>query len=159
MKNRIFLLLLAACMMLTLLPFGAFAEEAEETAAVETVDPDAKSGTCGEGLTWVLEGNTLTVSGSGEMDDGAPWAEYGNKIEKLVLTGGVTKIGAAAFYDCDRLEEIDFGSALVEIGEQAFYGCDDLTILHLPATFRKFGKECFRSCTTLTLAESNLFEN
>lgn len=149
MKNRIFLLLLAACMMLTLLPFGAFAEEAEETEAVETAASDAKSGTCGEGLTWVLEGNTLTITGNGEMDDGAPWAEYAKKIEKVVLKGGVTKIGAVAFYDFDRLESVDFGDALVEIGEQAFYGCDDLTILHLPATFRKFGKECFRSCNSL----------
>ena len=141
MKNRLFLLFLAVCMMLTLLPLGVLAEEGSLL--------DAKTGTCGEGISWTLQDGTLTVSGSGEMDDGAPWAEYGSQIEKLVLEGGITKIGDAAFYDCDRLESIDFGDSLVEIGEQAFYGCDDLTILHLPKTFRKFGKESFRACNSL----------
>ena len=154
MKKRILLLLLAACLMLSLLPFGALAEEVEETAeAVEetkaSADPNAKSGTCGDGLTWVLEGNTLTVSGSGEMEDGAPWDAHKNKIKKLVLTGGVTKVGAEAFYGYDRLKSIDFGNSLVEIGARAFYGCTDLTIIHLPATFRTFGEECFRDCTSL----------
>lgn len=146
MKKRILMLLLAACLMMNLLPLGALAEEAE-TEAISV--SGAKSGTCGENLTWVLEDNTLTISGSGEMDDGAPWEDYKNKIEKLVLTGGVTKIGAESFYDYDRLESVDFGNALVEIGERAFYGCDDLTLIHLPATFRTFGAECFRACNSL----------
>lgn len=158
MKKRILLLLLAACLMMNLLPFSAFAEEVEETteAVEETTeateaarDPKAKSGTCGDGLAWALEGNTLTVSGSGEMDDGAPWDAHKNKIRKLVLTGGVTKVGAKAFFGYDRLESVDFGDSLVEIGEQAFYGCTDLTVIHLPATFRTFGAECFRDCTGL----------
>lgn len=141
MKKRVFMLLLAVCMMVSLLPQVALAEEDSLL--------DAKTGTCGEGISWSLQDGTLTVSGSGEMADGAPWAEYENQIERVVLTGGITKIGEAAFYDCDRLEEIDFGGSLVEIGEQAFYGCDDLTVIHLPATFRKFGKECFRACNSL----------
>ena len=140
MKKRIFMLLLAVCLMATLLPVSVFAEESVL---------DAKTGTCGEGISWTLQDGTLTVSGSGEMEDGAPWADYENQIEKLVLTGGITRIGAEAFYDYDRLEEIDFGDSLVEIGERAFYGCDDLTVIHLPATFRKFGAECFRACNSL----------
>lgn len=152
MKTRILMLLLAACLMMNLLPFGAFAAEAEETAeavAEEARDSNTVSGTCGEGLSWVLEDNTLTISGSGEMEDGAPWEAHAKKIEKLVLTGGVTKIGAEAFYDYDQLESIDFGDSLVEIGERAFYGCDDLVLIHLPATFRTFGAECFRACNSL----------
>lgn len=140
MKKRIFMLLLAVCLMATLLPVSVFAEESVL---------DAKTGTCGEGISWTLQDGTLTVSGSGEMEDGAPWADYENQIEKLVLTGGITRIGAEVFYDYDRLEEIDFGDSLVEIGERAFYGCDDLTVIHLPTTFRKFGAECFRACNSL----------
>lgn len=140
MKKRILMLLLAVCLMVTLLPVSVFAEESVL---------DAKTGTCGEGISWTLSDGTLTVSGSGEMEDGAPWADYENQIERLVLTGGITKIGAEAFYDYDRLEEIDFGDSLVEIGERAFYGCDDLTLIHLPATFRTFGAEAFRACNSL----------
>ena len=154
MKKRIGALLLAASLLLSLLPLGALAEETEETTeAVEETqpapDPKAKSGTCGDGLTWVLEDRTLTISGSGEMDDGAPWAAHKSKIRKLVLTGGVTKVGKEAFYEFDRLESIDFGDSLVEIGARAFYGCTDLIIIHLPKSFRTFGEECFRDCYSL----------
>ncbi len=142
MRKRISLLLLTACLLLSLVPFGAFAEEV-------AADPNAKSGTCGEGIIWVLEDYTLTISGSGEMEDGAPWEAHKDHIEHVVLTGGVTKIGAEAFYKYDRLETVDFGDALVEIGEKAFYGCEDIDYIHLPKTFRKFGAEAFRDCWSL----------
>lgn len=143
MKKQILMLLLAACLMMNLLPLGVLAEEAD-TSVLE-----AKSGTCGEGLTWELQEGVLTITGSGEMEDGAPWEEYEKQIEKLVLSGGVTKIGAESFYDYDRLESIDFGDSLVEIGDRAFYGCDGLTVIHLPVGFKSFGEECFRSCNSL----------
>ena len=148
MKKRVLMLLLAACLMLNLLPSTAFAEEVEGTAEA-AADPNAKSGSCGEGLSWVLDGYTLTISGSGEMEDGAPWEAHKDHIEHVVLTGGVTKIGAEAFYGYDRIETVDFGDALVEIGAKAFYGCEDIDIIHLPKTFRIFGAEAFRGCTSL----------
>ena len=140
MRKRISLLLLAVCLLLSL-PLTGFAEEAAA--------PKAKSGTCGEGITWVLEDYTLTISGSGEMEDGSPWEAHKDHIEHVVLTGGVTKIGAQAFYKYDRIETVDFGDALVEIGEKAFYGCEDIDYIHLPKTFRKFGAEAFRECVSL----------
>ena len=127
----------------------------EETTEVVTeatevaVDPDATSGTCGEGLVWAFEDGTLVISGSGEMDDGDPWSGHKNRIKRVVLTGGVTKVGARSFYEYNFLESVDFGDALVEIGEQAFYGCTELQVIHLPATFRTFGAECFRECVML----------
>jgi len=148
------LLLLAVSLLMNLLPFGALAEEAEETT--ETVeetqaqsDRDITSGSCGEGLTWVYEDGTLVISGSGEMEDGDPWSGHKNRIKRVVFTGGVTKVGARSFYEYNFLESVDFGDALVEIGEQAFYGCTELQVIHLPATFRTFGAECFRECVML----------
>ena len=109
----------------------------------------AASGSCGEGLTWKLENYTLTVTGSGEMEDGCPWEDYKTKIEHVVLSGGVTKVGKENFSGCDRLETVDFGDALVEIGEKAFYGCEDIEYIHLPKTFRIFGAQSFRGCDSL----------
>ena len=109
----------------------------------------AASGTCGEGLTWKLENYTLTVTGSGEMEDGCPWADYKTKIDHVVLSGGVTKVGKENFSGCDRLETVDFGDSLVEIGDKAFYGCEDIEYLHLPATFRIFGAQSFQKCENL----------
>lgn len=153
MKKCLFYLIIA-CMLINLLPFGAFAEEAEateETAAAEeaAADPKATSGTCGDGLTWSLEDGVLTISGSGEMDDGDPWSSHRVRIRRVVLSGGVTKIGKECFKGYDWLESVDFGDSLVEIGERAFYGCTELRLIHLPATFKIFGAECFRECVNL----------
>lgn len=138
MKKRILTGLLAALLLvLTLAPAGM---------ALET---NIAVGTCGEGITWSLDGYTLTVSGSGETMDGAPWAEHADHIEHVVFTGGITKIGADSFYKFDRIKTVDFGDDLVEIGERAFYGCDDIEFIHLPKTFRIFGAEAFRGCTSL----------
>ena len=56
MKRKIFSIILAACMVLSLLPGTA--------GAAEVVD----SGNCGDNLTWTLDREgTLTISGMGEM--------------------------------------------------------------------------------------------
>jgi len=81
------------------------------------------SGICGENLTWTLSSNgTLTISGSGEMDDYeisyislgmdsitvyyTPWADYVSEITNVVLKNGVTYIGANAFNDCYDLKSV-----------------------------------------------------
>ena len=53
---RFFGLLLSLAMVLGCFTFASYA--ADETA----------SGTCGENVTWTLEGGVLTISGSGEME-------------------------------------------------------------------------------------------
>lgn len=136
MKRMIVNLLAACLLVLSLVP------------AASALGP-SDSGTCGEDITWTLEDHTLTISGSGEMEDGCPWEEYESSVEHVVLTGGITKVGAKAFYGFDSIETVDFGDALVEIGEQAFYGCEDIDYIHLPATFRTFGAGSFRDCTSL----------
>jgi len=148
-KTMIMMLLL--CLLLTAVPVGAMATELEST------EPEViyrEPGQCGADLTWSLDGGTLTISGSGEMDDypdgDAPWLAHKDQITKLVFTGSVSYVGACAFKDYDNLKEISFGNAMHTIGEQAFQSCDGLTSLYLPDTFRKFGKECFRNCENLT---------
>lgn len=135
MRNRWIISVLLACLLLVVLAPAASAVSA--------------SGSCGAGLTWKLENYTLTISGSGEMEDGSPWEQYKTKIDHVVLTGGVTKVGAESFYGCDRLETVDFGDALVEIGDRAFYGCEDIEYIHLPKTFRSFGAQSFQKCESL----------
>lgn len=171
MKKRLFLPLLALCLLLTALVPAAYAAETDPTD--ETIPADERSdavfedptgeetteetrapGYCGEDLTWEIRGTTLTISGSGAMDDyasgGAPWYEHRDSIETVVLSGSVTRIGSEAFTDYDKLTSVDFGSSLVEIGRAAFMSCDGLTAISLPATFRLFGEDSFRDCSKLT---------
>ena len=118
-------------------------------APVAVCAESATSGTCGEGINWSYSNYTLTISGEGEMADGSPWEAYKDRIETVILTGGITKIGEGAFENYDALEKVHFGDALVEIGKRAFYDCNDIVEIRLPATFRRFGEESFRNCQSL----------
>ena len=77
MKKRFLSMLLAVLMVLTLLPTAAFAD-------------GELSGKCGENVTWKLEGDTLTISGTGPMEDyyshnPAPWRTYSDSVVKIVV--------------------------------------------------------------------------
>lgn len=141
-----FVTLLAACLLLAHLAIPGFAtEETEETSS-------RLANACGENLTWSYSGGTLTITGTGDMEDypaGAPWDDYAGSITEIVLTGGVTKVGSDAFSGFTALKTVDFGDSLREIGENAFRGCTGLTSVSLPRTFRLFGPSCFQDCTNL----------
>lgn len=87
---------------------------------------DPTSGTCGENLTWTLDGGTLTISGSGNMGDyllNPPWYRYEGKIYRVNINPGVTKIGSCAFWNCYNLEDVSLPEGITSIGNQAFYNC------------------------------------
>lgn len=147
--KRILSLLLLLNLLLTMLPFGVLATETEQTEPAAAREP----GMCGENLRWSYDSGTLTISGSGDMDDFeegmAPWQEYKDSITKLVLSGTVTSVGAYAFTDYDSIAAVAFGDSLHTIGKRAFKSCDNLTRIVLPETFRKFDEECFMGCQRL----------
>lgn len=157
MKRRLILNILAVSLLLSLaLPAMATeTTEATEETTEETVEETKKKysmdkkGGCGDDLTWVLEGSTLTITGEGEMDDGCPWEFYKDTIETVIFNGDITTVGAGAFDSCNNLKNVYLGDALVEIGEKAFYSCNALETVLLPETFRKFGPDCFRDCENL----------
>lgn len=110
------------------------------------------SGTIGA-FTWTLIGDTLTISGSGAMEDlteDAPWLPYASQIERVIFSGGVTYVAANAFADYDTITDVDFGDAMYELGKRSFYSCDGLTSLYMPASFKIFGEDSLRACTSLT---------
>ena len=146
MKHRIFAIVLALVMVLCAVP--AMATEATDPTNVERAP-----GYCGESILWELTDGLLTITGTGTMDDfpeGAPWEEHKDEIEKVIISGGITYIGAYSFNDFDKLTEVEFGKDVYEIGERAFFSCDGLTKIYLPASFKVFGKSSFMGCTKLT---------
>lgn len=145
-----FVAILFACLLLVNLAVPGFATEETGETEETTARP---ANACGENLTWSYSGGVLTITGTGDMDDysaGAPWDDYAASIASIVLTGGVTKVGAEAFSGFTALKEVDFGDSLREIGENAFRGCTGLTSVSLPKSFRLFGPSCFQDCTNLT---------
>ena len=98
-------------------------------------------------VTATLNGNTLTISGSGNMADfwctgtnqydaggEAPWhPNYRNVINTVVFQSGsnVQNIGMRAFKECTNLETIIIPNSVLKINGQAFYGCSSLHTVEL----------------------------
>lgn len=94
---------------------------------------DGKSGA----LIWIIsDEGVLTVSGKGRMPDYsgsalAPWYDYKDQIQAVVIEEGVLSIGAYAFFDCENLMEIQLPSSLKQLRKECFEGCDSLKLLDM----------------------------
>ncbi len=134
--------------------------------AVAGVQPArAGSGTCGDNLHWDFDSSTgtLTISGTGEMDDyeypyvstnQPPWWNF--HVTALVVEEGVTRIGDCAFPDQVELVSASLPAGLRSIGEQAFSGCTSLASINFPQGLEMIEVSAFSLCAsleTITLLE------
>ena len=146
MKRKIVSALLCVLLLASLLPVSAFAD----TTA---------SGTCGDNLTWTLDGDgTLTISGTGKMEDyylsnndtTAPWGENCSLIKSVVISDGVTRIGYYAFSGCSSLTSVTIPHGVTSIGGWAFSGCSSLTSVTIPDSVTSIEWGAFSGCSSLT---------
>ena len=150
---------LALALAMSLAPVSIFAEtEQAETAQAETADKNAGNKKCGDKLDWELNGDTLTISGTGDMYDlydngGAitkytkPWLHSESQIKHVVIEEGVTSIGANAFQLCTVLEDVSIPSTVTKIGFGAFQDCKALT--EVTVHNGVIGESAFIRCTSL----------
>ena len=115
----------------------------------------AEDGTCGESLRWSFENGTLTISGTGAMDDfdgpdDRPWIHLYDRVTAIVLEEGVTTIGNWAFNGMRNAASLTLPATLEHIGLFAFIGCEQLTELDLPQGLQSIGQQAFYLCTGLT---------
>ena len=145
MKHRtrkLLALLLALCLLAATLPLSASAAQ--------------YSGSCGQNLTWSIDGNVLAISGSGPMNDyirtsDQPWYKYRKPVTKVVVNSGVTTIGENAFEGMD-MTTVTLPDTLTKIGDSSFYGCEELTGITIPSGVTIIGDSAFGSCTSLSYA-------
>ena len=121
----------------------------------------ATSGTCGDNLTWELSdgGKTLTISGTGEMYDypveippwdPSPYYIGSSEIKTVIISDGVTKIGAYAFSNLIFLENVTIGNSVTSIGEEAFSACVfSLKEITIPDSVTYIGRSAFELCKEL----------
>ena len=124
----------------------------------------ANSGSAGENVTWTLseDGHTLTISGTGPMEDYTwrsgensvtsmwlPWENNMAEITRVVVEEGVTTVGGGAFKDLSALETVELPEGIESVGMSAFDGCVSLTELELPSTVTEIGETAFKDCTSL----------
>ncbi len=148
LKKRLLSILLAAVMVLTMLPLGLV-----ETAWA------ASSGTCGDKLTWSLsDDGTLTISGTGKMKDYgdnygmsvAPWYVGSSQVKTVIIEDGVTSIGDRAFDGCTKLTRVVIPDSVTSIGYSSFRGCYSLPSVAIPDSVTSIGDSTFAYCKALT---------
>lgn len=72
---------------------------------------------------WALfSDGRLEINGSGECESGS-WGSYINHIKKVVISEGITSIGASAFENCKNLTEVVLPKSLQRIEKRAFAMC------------------------------------
>ncbi|MBQ4547438.1 MAG: leucine-rich repeat protein [Oscillospiraceae bacterium] len=153
-------------------------ENPTEEPIIEEEKPKVTNGTCGTNLSWEFSAGTLTISGSGEMNNysdekSVPWYGIRNEILKLSLPEGLTSVGKAAFYGCKNIVSVKipnsvtkigdyafsncrgmtmlgFGSRVETIGDSAFSDCYSISSIRLPDSLRKIGKKAFYRCESIT---------
>ncbi len=135
--------------------------EVEEVATDQTepeapmmAQADATSGTCGENATWSYnsEDRTLTISGSGKMEDydsgtEKPWDSF--SIRRVIVEEGITYIGNMSFAYEHNINEIRLPASLIEIGVGAFYENTRLGSITFPVNLSKIGEGAFAFCANL----------
>lgn len=119
--------------------------------AMDTLSP------CGDSAFWRLdEDGTLTISGTGEMQDystagktAAPWYSKRRYIKSLVIEEGIVSVGKYAFCDCTLLSGVQLPSTLKTIELGAFQMCSALTNIQIPDSVTEIGVKAFSSCMKL----------
>ena len=112
------------------------------------------SGTCGNNLTWVIDDNgTLTISGSGEMNDWSedyhsPWYENDN-ITEVIVCEGTESIGNYAFLRNHGIKTVSLPKGIKRIGNNSFQGCTGMYSINLPNSINSIGDTAFAACYSL----------
>lgn len=118
---------------------------------------------CGDNITWEYNNGVLTLSGSGAMYDysteydhdtvistNSLWSNGFSKVEKVVVSEGITYIGNSAFACFTNLKEVSLPQTLLSIGDDAFANCRVLKEIDIPVAVNEIGNYAFYRCSTLS---------
>ncbi len=118
-------------------------------------EPSA-NGTDGS-LNWTLtKGGTLTISGTGAMDNfeasgkRPTWEQYNNSINTIIIENGITNISDYAFCNSPVIS-IYIPDSVTSIGQKAFYKSKLLSVT-IPGSVKTIGNDAFNNCVDLISA-------
>ena len=163
--KRLISLLVAVCMMITMLPLSAVTAFAADTSS-STVRTAIVDGYKYEYKVNEAD-NTATITKFLGPDGSAKsTGSYDIKIpEKIHEKSGdytVTAIGNRAFWECTSLKEVTIPQSVTSIGDKAFYDCRGLTSVTIPQSVTSIGDHAFDECIhlkTLSFGENSFGEN
>jgi hypothetical protein len=144
-------------------------DETQEASALPVPESElligtAETGSCGDGVfyRYYADTGTMELYGTGvvsdyyypEQEDGgldnphAPWEDYKQDIQYLIIRENVAYIGTGAFDGCEQLTYIDWGR-VNEIGRYAFRNTN-LSELDATKHLYNIGSYAFSGCSKLT---------
>ena len=174
--KRLISLLVAVCMMITMLPLSAVTAFAADTSTdledsykgykyaytvndgnatiTKFLGPDASTKSTGSyDIEIPTELGGYTVTGLGENSFAAYVDGYTyplcNKIHSVTIPQNVTSIGKQAFNSCDGLESLTIEGPIQSMGIFAFELCTSLTTLSLGENIKTIGDYAFYHCDDL----------
>jgi hypothetical protein len=103
-------------------------------------------------ITATLDNNTLTISGTGAMQNWGPempWYCIKDEITSVVVENDITSIGNSAFRFLRNLLSVSIPNTVVRIGNEAFSFCA-LTSIIIPNSVADIGDWAFDNCNNLT---------
>ena len=128
------------------------------TSCASTPSAKSASGELDGGLKWsyASEGNTLTISGDGNMTDfesasEVPWKAAKASVKSIIISDGVKNIGDYAFYSFSALESITIPDTVEKIGVSAF-AFSSITEISIPAGVTVIEDRAFEGCSSLIAA-------
>ena len=120
-------------------------------------------GDCGDSAKWELSNSgVLTISGTGAIRDyiyegaslwpniKAPWRDQAEKITKIVIESGITRIGDNAFCCLPNVTSVSIPNTVTSIGQAAF--CDDKNLNNVvfPNSVTDMETGILKRCSALT---------
>ena len=132
-------------------PTTAYASATNWSTYASKIKIGGLCGASGDNVTWAYDNNTLTIAGTGAMEDytnnnDKPWYNYSSSIKNVVVGDGVTHIGNSAFrYLMNPDLTIAFGKDVQSIGNYVCELCS-LKVVTIPASVTSIGERAFRGC-------------
>ena len=162
--KRLISLLVAVCMMITMLPLSAVTAFAADTSS--SPDPEEIVGDYKYAYEVNADGNATITEFLGPVDsegnvDSTNDGPYNITIPEKLGGCTVTGLGDYSFaansddgstYDplCSNIHSVTIPQKVTSIGKRAFYDCKNLTTLVLGEDIQTIGNYAFECCTSLT---------
>lgn len=102
----------------------------------------------------------ITVEGRKYIVNGIEESAFSGctKLNNIILSTSITKIGDLAFRDCTDLTSIAIPKGITEIGEETFNNCTNLESIAIPDSVEFIDESAFKDCNNLKSVWASLFE-
>ncbi len=103
---------------------------------------------CGDDVKFTYNNGKLTLIGSGATYNynsrkPAPWYEYRENINEIIIDDGITYLGSQLFANCTNVTEVILPEGITGISANTFIGAAELNKITFPKSLKSIGNYAF----------------